>query len=138
MLRHKQWPPSLSLLCLPCLPQPKQPNPPPDPKASLSSALTCLSTIVHHYVPCPCLLHRPDISRCCMAQFPDHYLSLLPLNRWFCLSSPCVISKGSHCPEFRPQILPSLSLEGHCLRCWSWLHILACTVPAGRNGLSSS
>lgn len=124
--------------CLPCLPRPKHPNQPPDPKASLSSVLACLSTVVHHYVPRPCLLHRPDISRGCVAQLPDQYLSLPPLNRWPCLSSPCIIPKRSHYPEFRPQILPSLSLEGHFPRCWSWLHILACTVPAGRNGLSSS
>lgn len=37
-----------------------------------------------HCSPSVCPLHRPDISRCCVAQFPDQYLSIHPLNIRLC------------------------------------------------------
>lgn len=46
----------------------------------------------------PCLLHRPNIPQCCMAQFPAQYPRIPPGNRWPCLCSPCVIPDGPLLP----------------------------------------
>lgn len=129
-----------TLLCLLCSGIPLSPSihwiqSSPSSKASLlpRSSLTCpLQSIIMW----PCLRHRPNISHCCMAQFPAQNLSILPLNRWPCFHY--VTCNSSLLPWGQASNFPDPVLAGTFPRYWPWLYTLEYTIPPSRDDLSLS